>query len=220
MLTGVEVPLSPPNPPEASTYSQDRHEAGPRSAADSPRPRGETGKPVCRGHLEWIWPELPDLSEKPGQRATLRTQMALFSGLKTENNFNLKARLLQRKSLLSPAQFAPGWFEFTQCMCVCFSWLLSASPGLDSCRLHSEGPLNLGGYSFPHICYKFSLASAFKGSFMEPSAVLWLLPIKPHTPWHTSIRRENFLHLQCAFIYVYFECSVGHVEHKETLHRT
>lgn len=62
-------------------------------------------------------------------------------------------------------------------VCVCVSALApvcrpSASPGLDSCRLRSEGPLNLGGYSFPHICYEFTRAKPFKGSFMEPSAAL------------------------------------------------
>lgn len=120
------------------------------------------------------------------------SNVAFFSGIKSENNFNLKARVLQRKSPLSPAQFAPGWLEFNQCVCVCvcFSWLLSASPGLDSCRLHSEGPLNLGGYSFFHICYKFTRGRAFKGSFMEPSAALWLLPIS-HTHLGTHTYQER-----------------------------
>lgn len=78
------------------------------------------------------------------------------------------------------------------CVCVCPLAPVchpSASPGLDSCRLHRAGPLNLGGYSFLHICYKFTRVKPFKGSFMEPSAALCPLPMS--RTWHTCTALMN-----------------------------
>lgn len=175
--------------PSSSQSQPEWHTAWPQSSPDSVGPEWTwMHNPVCEGHPT---PGLNHvcLNWKPSRRATQGTRYS--SQNKGENYFRFKSQSGSKKRpcrLFSVcAVCPPGRLEFTQhvclCGCVCASLLApvchpSVSPGPDSCRLLSEGPLKLGGYSFPHICYEFTRAKPFKGSFMEPSAALWLLPIK------------------------------------------
>lgn len=153
------------------------------------------------GMIQCVW--RPSLKHTPGldlytwmenlPREQYRELKVFLSGIKRENYFRFKSQSGSKKKsclLLSAVQSSllADWSSpnMRVCMCVCVPLLApvcrpSASPGLDSCRLRSEGPLNLGGYSFAHICYEFTRAKPFKGSFMEPSGALWLLAIKTHT---------------------------------------
>lgn len=129
------------------------------------------------------WPELVHLNGKPARRAAQGTQSCSFRN-KRENYFLFKSQSGSKKNsclLFGAVQSSllADWSSPNMCVYahVCVPLLApvcrpSASPGLDSCRLRSEGPLNLGGYSFAHICYEFTRAKPFKGSFMEPSAAL------------------------------------------------
>lgn len=217
MLIGGEAPVSP-HPSSGVSQSQERwHKAWPQSAPDSVGPEGTRRHgPVCGGHprrAHLAWTRTHEWKTCPESSAGNST--VVLSWIKGRSIFNLKARVAQRKTPVScsvPCR-VPSWLIGVHptcvCMCVCLSLLApvcrpSASPGLDSCRLRSEGPLNLGGYSFPHICYEFTRAKPFKGSFMEPSAALWLLPIKTHAHL-VHMHTLEHTHIKCrrphAYIY-------------------